>query len=127
MMKKVATMFPLIFAGAMLCAPALADSDKQDGIERGAAHYRIFCINCHGDNADGNGPLVKLLKIKPADLTTLKKNSNGELSISEMVFRAVDGRHEVGEAQERKMPVFSQNLAIKSVIEIADFIEAIQK
>ena len=126
-MKKIATMLPFVFAGIMLCAPALADSDKQGGIERGAAHYRIFCINCHGDNADGNGPLVKLLKIKPADLTILKKNSTGELSISEMVFKAVDGRHEVGTDQERKMPIFSQNMAINSVIEVAKFIEAILK
>lgn len=106
-----------------------ADShiDKKKAIENGAGHYRIFCINCHGPEADGNGPLVALLKIKPADLTMLKQNKANNQSISERVFNAVNGRHKVGEGEERNMPVFNENLEINTVMEIADFIEVIQK
>lgn len=105
---------------------ALAESD-QEMIERGAAHFRIFCVNCHGMNADGKGPLAKILKIQPADLTTLKQTMPEGMTVQERVFRAVDGRHKVGDGKEHNMPVFTDNLKFNTVIEISRFVEAIQK
>ncbi len=128
-MKKLISALPLFVAGLSLAGVSQAgsDVDKQKSIERGAAHYRIFCINCHGEKADGHGPLTKLLKIQPADLTTLRQNTKTGEPISVLVFKAVNGRHEVGEGEEKKMPTFSENLEINTVMEISDFIEVIQK
>ena len=118
-----------LLAGFVTLGTAYAgpDVNQQKSIKNGAAHYRIFCINCHGPKADGNGPMVHLMKIKPADLTVLRRNSRNGESIAEMVFKAVDGRHKVGEGEERKMPVFSDNLAVNTVIEIGDYLNSIQK
>ncbi len=125
-MKMTSGVLPLVVMGLVAFGTAHAES-KEESIEKGAAHYRIFCINCHGEKADGHGPLADLMKIKPVDLTRLNQSPGNDLTILERVFRAVDGRHEVGDGKERKMPVFSDNLAVQTVYEVAEFIEAIQK
>jgi mono/diheme cytochrome c family protein len=126
-MKAKYALIPFLFAGIASTGIVLADSesDRQKVIEKGAAHYRIFCINCHGPELDGQGPLIHHLKIQPADLTALNKTNAEGQTISERVFNAVAGRHKVGD--ERKMPLFNDNLEINTAIEIAEFIKAMQK
>ncbi len=125
--KRVVVMASVVLVlGLGLSGGAVAGAD-QEVIEKGAAHFRIFCVNCHGIEADGNGPLAKILKIQPADLTRLKQTTPAGMTVQERVFRAVDGRHEVGEGQARNMPVFTENLKFNTVIELSKFIEAIQQ
>jgi mono/diheme cytochrome c family protein len=102
-----------------------ADPKEDKAVERGQAHYLLFCANCHGVNAEGKGPLVGLLKVTPSDLTTLKRTGKGE-SVTERVLKAVAGRHEVA-AGGHKMPIFSDNLAISTVIEIGAYLDTVQK
>jgi mono/diheme cytochrome c family protein len=104
---------------------AQAGPKEDKAVERGQAHYLLFCANCHGVNADGKGPLVGLLKVTPGDLTTLKRTGKGE-SVTERVLKAVAGRHAV-ESGGRKMPIFSDNLAISTVIEIGAYLDTVQK
>ncbi len=125
MNKKVMSIAAMV-AGFGPSAYSLADSQHDEAIERGQAHYLLFCANCHGVDADGNGPLVELLKVTPTNLTTLR-SSGSEATVAERVLQAVDGRHAVGESAERKMPVFSDNLEISTVIEIAAYLDSIQK
>lgn len=125
-LKKHAVWAIIALAAGVTSAAALAESDDE-AIKKGAAHFRIFCVNCHGMEADGNGPLAKILKIQPADLTTLKRTLPEGMTVQELVFRAVDGRHKVGEGQQRNMPVFTDNLKFNTVVEISRFVEAIQK
>ncbi len=124
--RKSAFLAGVLSVGFLLPAVVAAQSDDE-AIRKGAAHFRIFCVNCHGMKADGNGPLARILKIQPADLTTLKQSLPEGMTVQERVFRAVDGRHKVGEGQQRNMPVFTDNLKFNTVIEIARFVEAIQK
>jgi len=37
-----------------------------------------YCATCHGMEGKGDGPVGKVLKIPPTDLTTLAKNSEGK-------------------------------------------------
>ncbi len=113
-------------AGILGSATLLAEMD-QAAVEKGATHFRVFCVNCHGMKADGSGPLAKILKIQPTDLTKLKQNMPEGVTVQELVFRAVDGRHKVGEGGKRDMPVFTDNLEFNTVIEISKFVEAIQE
>lgn len=115
-----------VLAGLTGAADIYAASDQDEAIAKGSAHFRIFCTNCHGLAADGNGPLVQLLKIKPSDLTILSRDGNQE-PITERVLKAVDGRHKVGEGQQVRMPVFSENLEVKTVYEIAEYVKSVQK
>ena len=104
---------------------ASADTTQMDVIKKGETHYLFFCAHCHGPDADGKGPYAKLLKISPVDLTALK-NSGGE-SVTDRVLKAVDGRHKVGEGQKKDMPVFSDNLEVKTIYEISEYLKSIQK
>ncbi len=105
-------------AGADPAAP-----DKAT-LERGQAHYLLFCANCHGVDADGRGPLVELLKVTPSNLTVLRRV--GGPSVTERVLTAADGGHEVP-TEGRKMPIFSDNLEVRTVREIALYLDSIQQ
>jgi mono/diheme cytochrome c family protein len=114
----------LIAAALLALAPAVQASETSDAARRGMQHYRIFCANCHGAEAQGNGPTAKLLKIAPTDLTVIAKMNGGKFD-AERVFKALDARHLVG--TDAKMPVFSENLEIKSALDIVEFLKTIQK
>jgi mono/diheme cytochrome c family protein len=119
------TLIAAALAAITLAGPAGADpsSDKAT-LERGQAHYLLFCANCHGADADGRGPLVGLLKVTPSNLTVLRHL--GPPSVAERVLVAVDGGHQVA-AGEHKMPVFSENLEVRTVREIATYLDSIQQ
>jgi len=110
-----------------LVGPARAET-KAEGdqarLERGQAHYLLFCANCHGVSGDGHGPMVELLKVTPSNLTVLRRL--GGPSVAERVLTAVDGGHQVGSG-EHKMPVFSANLEVRTVREIALYLDSIQQ
>ena len=114
-----------ILAAVAAASPAAADSGREKAVERGEAHYLLWCANCHGVNADGKGPLVELLKVVPSDLTRLHE-SGSEQPVAQRVLNAVAGRHEVPTG-EKKMPVFSENLEVTTVIEIADYLDTVQR
>ena len=107
------------------CGHTWAASVQEKSVIKGEAHYLFFCANCHGVNADGKGPYARLLKLAPTDLTVLRRN--GEQSVAERVMNAITGRHEVGEGQEPKMPIFSENLEIETVYQITEYLKTIQK
>jgi len=122
-MRPLPILFAALSASLSLAAVAGQTGDTQ-AATRGMEHYRIFCANCHGAEADGNGPTAKLLKIAPTNLTLLARMNGGRFD-PEKVFKAMDARHLVG--GDQKMPVFSESLAIKTVLDIVEFLRTIQK
>lgn len=46
----------------------------------GAQMFSSYCAACHGKLGRGDGPAAAALKVKPADLTQLKKNHGGTYS-----------------------------------------------
>jgi mono/diheme cytochrome c family protein len=119
-MRRSLALTLLLLSGSALAAPA-ADNVA---VQRGVEHYRIFCANCHGAAADGNGPTAKLLKIAPTNLTLLARMHGGQLDPM-LVLKAMDGRHLVG--GDQKMPVFSENLQINTALDIVEFLKTIQQ
>lgn len=70
----------------------------------GKSVFRVYCVSCHGDNADGDGRLAEYLTVKPADLTTIAKRNDGEFP-AQRIHRVIDGREKVpGHGSE--MPVW---------------------
>jgi mono/diheme cytochrome c family protein len=122
-MQRSPVLALLLLSVGALAAPA-ADKGEVASAQRGAEHYRIFCANCHGAEADGNGPTAKLLKIAPTNLTLLARTHGGQLDAMR-VLKAMDGRHLVG--GDQKMPVFSENLQINTALDIVDFLKTIQQ
>lgn len=44
----------------------------EDSCARGKIYYQYYCIFCHGEQGDGNGPVGQSYTPKPADLRTPK-------------------------------------------------------
>jgi mono/diheme cytochrome c family protein len=107
----------------VLGSTASAQPAEEPSVRRGKEHFKIFCADCHGLDARGSGPVAALLKIQPSDLTHLRQK-DGHFD-AERVFKAVAGRHRVGEKKD--MPVFSENLEFGTVLDIVEYLKTIQQ
>lgn len=87
---------------ATVAAPAEVD---EEAAARGRVTYRIYCSNCHGDDARGDGELAKYLTVEPADLTTITQRYDGEFPAA-WLRRVIDGREVVRGHGMREMPVW---------------------
>ena len=97
----------LLLAGVPLTASD-ADTEpdpRQVLVERGEFLYGIYCANCHGEAARGDGPLVTELKTRPSDLTLLSARNGGVFPFAE-VYDTIDGRESVTGHGQREMPVW---------------------
>ncbi len=90
-----------ILAVLMLCAtPVFAEGDP----EAGAGVFFTFCAACHGEDAQGNGPMSGLLTVEPPDLTGLAASNGGVFPVFDVV-RQIDGRDPMM-AHGGEMPLF---------------------
>ena len=60
------------------------------GLSLGEFEYRNSCLQCHGADGKGDGPVAPYLRDKPSDLTALKKNNNGVFQVDE-IYKIIDG------------------------------------
>jgi mono/diheme cytochrome c family protein len=81
------TLVPLIVAAAVVAfaSPALKEQQHQqtpslilDSIT-GRDSFELYCASCHGTTGKGDGPVAKVLKTPPADLTSLARKNDGEI------------------------------------------------
>jgi len=79
-----------------------------DKVNEGAkADYVAYCASCHGVDGMGNGPLADTLKVRPTDLTLIRKNNKGQFPYT-MLRKTIEGT-ELGLARAhgpREMPVW---------------------
>ena len=119
----------IVYAGLVLGLitgnPVFAADAQEKAILNGYEHYKIFCSNCHGPNAEGKGVVAQDMGIVPTDLTALKQ-TGGDTCIAERILKAVSGVHEVPQGQTQ-MPTFSGNLESITVYELTQFLKSIQK
>jgi mono/diheme cytochrome c family protein len=73
----------------------------------GATLFDDYCKACHGVRAIGDGPLAKLLRRPPANLTLLARKNDGVFS-AEMVSRIIDGRKPLAGHGGGDMPVWGE-------------------
>ncbi|MGE5155024.1 MAG: c-type cytochrome [Bdellovibrio bacteriovorus] len=117
----------LALLAALAASPQVqAESSQAEAVQRGTAHYLFFCGNCHGVDGKGDGPLAVHLKMAPTDLTRLAADDGGA-NLAERVMKALDGRHAIGETEAHRMPIFSESLEVKTVIEITEYLKTIQQ
>jgi len=70
-----AARLPAIVAAALLASIATAAHAQQPDLAAGRALFVKRCSVCHGEKADGNSNLAKLLDPKPANLLISKLDS----------------------------------------------------
>ncbi|WP_432471886.1 c-type cytochrome [Amphritea sp. HPY] len=101
----------------LLIAPfGISDAAAKEDLA-GFDEFRASCASCHGIDGKGRGPLRKHLTIKPADLTVLAKNNNGQYPFKK-VMETIDGRAGVSVHGESAMPVWGQRYREEAGLEI---------
>ncbi|MCP3671967.1 MAG: hypothetical protein GY814_16355, partial [Gammaproteobacteria bacterium] len=81
----------------------------------------IYCSNCHGEDGTGNGPIAKMLKIPPTNLTLLKKEGMEEFPFESTYF-SIDGRSKVKTHGDEQMPIWGDAFGGKRAILINELI-----
>lgn len=85
--------------------------------EMGSDIYKTYCVQCHGIDVQGDGPMAEMLAIDTPDLTSLALRNDGVFP-TEAVARQIDGRAPVL-AHGGDMPIFGpffatdQSVALK--------------
>jgi len=74
---------------------------------QGSVTYRVYCQNCHGAAARGNGKLAQYLESPPPNLTTLARDAGGGFPVAH-VYGAIDGRDLPPGEGRRDMPVWGK-------------------
>jgi mono/diheme cytochrome c family protein len=70
--------------------------------------YMTYCWQCHGLNAEGNGPMAEMLAIQTPNLTRIAERNNGEFPTA-VVAAKIDGRSPLL-AHGGEMPIFGPAL-----------------
>ena len=76
----------------------------------GADEYYRLCAVCHGEGGRGDGPMSRMLKRPPPNLTLLAKNNGGHFPFLR-VLEMIDGRNMIEVHGSREMPVWGESLS----------------
>jgi mono/diheme cytochrome c family protein len=98
--------------------------------------FSFYCSSCHGRDGKGNGPMAAVLKVPPADLTTLRRRNGGIFPKERLVgFVAGGGTMLSGAHGSNEMPVWgpifmtldpSDRLAVIRIENVVQYLETIQ-
>jgi len=100
----------------------------------GEVLYHQYCAVCHGDKGLGNGPMARVLKTPPSDLTRVALR-NGRVFPFQRVQQVISGESEVYAHGTREMPVWGpifsqvawdQDLGRVRVYNLTKYLEKIQ-
>lgn len=69
----------------MLCSGAVSAD------EVGKDEYMARCATCHGESAEGDGPLAELMTVPVPDLTSIAERNDGVFPMLEIIY-VIDGR-----------------------------------
>jgi len=112
---------------------AIASSSAGAEAPRGQAEYLRYCSACHGESADGKGPVANVLEPHPPALTRLHEKFGRPLGTDLVAF--VMGTSMPRAHGTSDMPVWGKVLAtpegddepaIRIIWRIVDYLESIQ-
>jgi mono/diheme cytochrome c family protein len=100
--------YKLFLASSIIVLTVGTAAAKSGEIARGRALYLDHCAVCHGRNADGKGPMAKVLSTPPANLRLLSERYGNPLP-TEQIAGFIDGRADVAAHGPRDMPVWGNS------------------
>jgi mono/diheme cytochrome c family protein len=126
--SRLAAVLPLLALGAAASAAEVTEMQRENFFE--------YCASCHGPAGRGDGPVAAELKKRPADLTLLAKNNNGQFPYVR-VRAVIDGRGQaLGIHGPAEMPVWGQRFSQEGsndpqvrgkILSIVDYLVSIQE
>lgn len=81
----IGAVFVILNGGVVLADVATGNAEK------GEAVYRTNCLNCHGAQGRGDGPVADQLTPRPADLTSEKVQQKSEKDLLRIVREGKPG------------------------------------
>lgn len=99
-----------------LGAPENPTTADEASITRGKELFAINCQMCHGQTAEGNGPVAPFLANKPANLTSEVVQSKSDGSIFLTITNGVAG----------KMPPLNENLTVRERWDVVNFLRTLK-
>lgn len=125
---------------AVLAGPALA-AEPGPEFDRGRDEYVAACASCHGEKADGNGPIATMFREPVPRLTDLSARNDGRFPFLE-VMQVIDGRAVV-RGHGNPMPIFGRRYTVEigehaglfgseilvrsRILELVSYLQAIQE
>ncbi|MBI2361559.1 MAG: cytochrome c [Deltaproteobacteria bacterium] len=103
-MKHLITNGAFAWGIALIAVSRVVSAGEPD---QGRELYRKYCASCHGAQGTGDGPVSPHLKVKPTDLTRLKKENRGIYPLGK-VMSSIDGTRDVRGHGDAKMPVWGE-------------------
>jgi mono/diheme cytochrome c family protein len=97
-------------------APANPVAPDDASITRGGELYALHCRMCHGQTAEGTGPIAPFLANKPANLTSPVVQSKSEGSMFLTITNGISG----------KMPPLNENLTVPERWDVVNFIRTLK-
>lgn len=95
----------LLTESAARAQTGVAAGPSKSHIAQGELEFRLYCGQCHGMEATGNGPVARALRTKPANLRLLTKNRGGVFPEQE-IRDFVDGTKQMAAHGNREMPIW---------------------
>lgn len=141
--NRLREIFATVGAAVVLAVAgtAAAAETAPDEFRVGRGEYLQGCAACHGDAADGKGPIAGMFRKAVPDLTGLAARNDGTFPFLR-VFQIIDGRSVI-RAHGDPMPVFggrfraeaeaggglygSETAARARVLELVVYLQSIQK
>jgi mono/diheme cytochrome c family protein len=128
-----------VWLGCVLFAALTSASADPLSHYSGEQLYHRFCAACHGERAEGNGPVAASFKLAPPDLTRIAKRRGGQYPAEE-IRKIIDGSEARAAHGTRTMPVWGmefyyadtgnpdQQVQVETLIErLVEYLRKLQK
>lgn len=118
----------------LFCATACTPDSA--GTREGAALYATYCLACHGEAGEGDGPVAAVMSVSVPNLRTLRMRNDGTFPV-DAVTAYVDGRDVPAAHGDRRMPVWgdvfqwneardSEETARRRIDAVVDYLQRLQ-
>ena len=123
-------------AASLTLALVVATNAYAADDDLGARLFFNHCAACHGDAAEGGGPVAAAMRVTVPNLRTLATRNDGAFP-AEAVRAYIDGRESVAAHGDRQMPVWgdvfrgqeqgtSERTVRRRIDALVNFIETLQ-